>query len=486
MSDADFDLVVIGSGPAGERGAVAAANLGARVAMVEKGRMVGGAVANTGTLPSKTLRETALALSGIRARKLYGVDLSLRREATVADFMHHERVVSEHERERIMHNIGGVNVQLFPGRASFVDPHTVRVTPTTTSSGKEVQLKAAKVLIATGSAPFRPPEFPFADPRVHDSDNILTLQRLPHSLAVIGAGTIGCEYACTFTALGTQVQLIDGRDSLLPFLDHEVAHALQKAMERLGITFHWNERVTACASPAQGEVKLTLTSGAVVSVDQVLVAAGRASNTEELNLSAAGITAGKRGLLTVNEHFQTSVEHIYAAGDVIGFPALASTSMEQARVAMFHAFDADFLKSAVSPLLPTGIYTIPEVSMIGETEQTARDKKINYFIGRAHYRENARGQIIGDESGFLKLLFRKDDLTLIGVHVIGELASEVVHIGLMAMLTDSDAQIFNRACFNYPTLGDLYKQATYEMVRTNLRGSILERMSQAQKTGSHA
>jgi NAD(P) transhydrogenase len=373
-----------------------------------------------------------------------------------------------------------VKVQLFPGCASFVDPHTIRVAaaPGATGSEKDVLLTADKVLIATGSTPSRPPEFPFADPRVHDSDDILNVKQLPRSLAVIGAGTIGSECACTFAALGCEVHLIDGRDELMPFLDREIAHALEKGMQRLGITFHWKERVTSCEAPSKGDVNLTLTSGAVVSVDQVLVAAGRESNTAELNLTAAGITAGKRGLLTVNGHFQTSTPHIYATGDVIGFPALASTSMEQARVAMFHAFDADFLKTAVSPLLPSGIYTIPEVSMLGETEQTAREKNIEYYVGRAEYRQNARGQIIGDDSGLLKLLFRKSDLRLIGVHVIGEMATEVVHIGLMAMLTECNLQIFNRACFNYPTLGDLYKQATYNMVRTHLRDGILQQVGQ--------
>jgi NAD(P) transhydrogenase len=458
MKDPEFDLVVIGAGPTGEKGAVTAAIFGKKVAIVEKEAQVGGAVANTGTLPSKTLRETALALSGMKARELHGVDLSLRREATIADLMHHEKQVTAQERERILQYLSGAGVALVHGPAAFVDPHTLRVV----SPAGEKILRAGKVLIATGSAPFRPPEFSFEDPRICDSDEILHLKRLPERMAVVGGGVIGSEYACTFAALGVRVHLVDGRDRLLPFLDTEVASALADSMQQLGVQFHWKERVVACeAGPGGGEVTLRLTSGDEVIADTVLVAAGRVSCTADLGLKVAGVTVGKRGLIPVDRNFQTNVSHIYAAGDVIGFPALAATGMEQARVAMSHAFDLGF-KPEVSPLLPNGIYTIPEVSMVGETEESAKEKGIECIVGKALYRENARGAIVGDRSGFLKLLFRRDDKRLLGVHAIGEQASELVHVGLVAMLAGASWELFNRICFNYPTLGLLYQRAAYD------------------------
>jgi NAD(P) transhydrogenase len=458
MGEDSFDLVVIGAGPAGEKGAVTAAVFGKRVAIVEKEAQVGGAVANTGTLPSKTLRETALALSGWKARRLHGVDLSLRREATVADLMHHEKQVAAQERQRILQYLSNAGVVLHHGSASFLDSHTLRVT----SPAGERVLRAEKVLIATGSAPQRPPEFSFEDPRICDSDEILHLKCLPQRLAVVGGGVIGSEYACTFAALGVQVHLVDGRDQLLPFLDAEVSTALADSMQKLGIQFHWKERVVACEAPrGGGEVTLRLTSGGALAVDTVLVAAGRVSRTADLQLEAAGVTVGKRGLIPVDKNYQTNVPHIYAAGDVIGFPALAATGMEQARVAMSHAFDLGF-KAEVSPMLPNGIYTIPEVSMVGESEESAKEKGIECVVGKALYRENARGVIVGDRSGFLKLLFRRDDMRLVGVHAIGEQASELVHVGLVAMLSGATWELFNRICFNYPTLGLLYQRATYD------------------------
>ena len=460
-----FDLVVIGAGPAGEKGAIEAATFGKRVAIVEKGHNVGGAVANTGTLPSKTLRETALALSGLKARNLYGVDLSLRREARIADFMYHEQRVTASERARITHNLRHYNIDLYRGTASFVDSHAIRIANNRRDdqegvASSETLLRGEKILIATGSSPQRPKEFAFEDTRIHDSDEILTLDRLPKTLAVVGAGVIGSEYACTFAALGTKVDVIDGRDVLLPFLDMEVSRALKIAMEKLGIVFHLKEKVT-CVAPPDGELVLTLDSGEILKTEGVLIAAGRTSNTADLDLNAAGITPGKRGLLSVDAHFRTEVPNIYAAGDVIGFPALASTSMEQARVAMCHAFDKSY-KTAIANLLPTAIYTIPEVSTVGQTEESLNTNSVDYVVGRASYGQNARGDIIGDQTGFLKLLFNRPDMKLLGVHVIGELASELVHVGLMAMLTGSGVELFNRACFNYPTLGDLYKYAAYD------------------------
>jgi NAD(P) transhydrogenase len=480
MEPTSYDLIVIGSGPAGESAAAAASQFGKRAAIIERSALVGGASTNTGTLPSKTLRETALAISGLKARDLYGVDLSLRREATVAEFMFHERRVTANERKRVERSLSRHGVVVYHGTASFLDPHTIRVVseapphdgghghggahyhdPHHTPRCHEIHLHGETILIATGSSPVRPPQFPFDHGRVHDSDTILQLERVPRSLAVIGAGVIGAEYACTFAALGTEVWIVDGRDELLPFLDDEVSRALEDSMHgQLGIEFLWKNRVTRCEAHEYGDITLEFDTGGRLCVDAVLVAAGRASNTAALNLAAAGIEPGPRGLLTVDGRYRTSVPHIYAAGDVIGFPALASTSMEQARVAMCHAFGKGY-KTDLAPLLPTGIYTIPEASMAGVTEEDLKSQGVPYIVGRASYAHCARGEIIGDQVGFLKLLYRQDDMKLLGVHVIGEQASEVVHVGVIAMLAEATGDLFNRSCFNFPTLGDLYKIATY-------------------------
>ena len=453
-----YDLVVIGGGPAGIVGAATAAALGGSVAVVDSHAELGGAGVNTGTVPSKTLRETALALSGMRSRQLYGVDLSLRREATVADFLRHERNVKTGLNGMLQARLEDSHAAVYRGTGFFADAHTVRIQ---VASGGEVDLAARYVLIATGSSPIRPPLFPFSERGIYDSDSILNLDCVPRSLAVIGGGVIGSEYACTFAALGTQVHLIDGRDLLLPFLDKEVSHALAAAMERGGVRFHWKERAERCTKHGADGFELTLSSGKPVLVDAVLVAAGRKSNTANLNLSAAGVSANERGLITVDEHYRTQTAHVYAAGDVIGFPALASTSMLQARVAMSHAFNDSFEASAFN-LLPAGIYTIPEVGMVGETEESLRQKGVDFVVGRGPYLASPRGRIIGDSDGFLKLLFRCGDMQLLGVHVIGEQATEMVHLGMIGMMAGFTADKFAKACFNIPTLGDLYKTAALD------------------------
>jgi NAD(P) transhydrogenase len=295
---------------------------------------------------------------------------------------------------------------------------------------------------------------------VWDSDEILELEQMPRRLAVIGAGVIGIEYASTFDALGAEVHVVDGRDELLPFLDEELSRRLLGAMQELGVRFHWKERVTSCAAPARGPIRLMLTSGKSLAVDAVLVAAGRRACIEELGLEAAGLAADERGLVRVDERYRTSARHIYAAGDVIGFPSLASVSAEQARIAVCRAFGAG-LKVDLDPLFPSGIYTIPEVSAIGATEESLREKKIDYVVGTAEYANNARGAIIGDRTGFLKLLFQRSDMKLLGAHMLGEHATELVHIGLMTMLCGGGAAELQRACFNVPTLANLYKDAAY-------------------------
>jgi NAD(P) transhydrogenase len=454
-----FDLIVLGGGPAGSSGAAAGGMLGKRVALVERSPLLGGAGINTGTLPSKTLRETSLMLSGWRARRLLGVDLSLRREATVTDFMEHKIRVTDRERQRVVANLALRQVVTYKGDGSFLDPHTIRVIG---KSGEETLLRGERILIATGSSPLRPPEFAFEEERVYDSDEILTLKSMPGKLVVIGGGVIGSEYAGTFAALGSEVHLVDGRDCLMPFLDAEVSKGLEKAMAANGVRFHWHERVLSCDSSDPNRVVLNLSSGATLEGDGVLVCAGRCSNTPQLNLAAAGVTPGNRGLVPVGAHYQSvDVPHIYAAGDVIGPPALAATGIEQARVAVCHAFGETF-KAEVSSLLPTGIYTIPEASCVGDTEEALQQKQIPYFAGRARYEDIPRGQIIGDTTGFLKLLFHQEDMRLLGVHVMGEHATEIVHLGLIAMMMNATADLFNLACFNYPTLGDLYKYAAYD------------------------
>jgi NAD(P) transhydrogenase len=464
MPHPTYDLIVIGSGPAGEKGAAQAAYFGKKVALIEREPVLGGAAANTGTLPSKTLRETALYLSGFRQRGLYGVNMSLKEKVTARDFLFRERQVQHTEHLRIIANLKRHQVDLYNGSASFVDAHTVRLE----NRGVDpVTLTGAHVLIAVGSHPFRPPVFPFHDARVYDSDTILNLHDIPRAMLVVGGGVIGCEYACMFSALGIKVTLLEGRDRLLAFLDAEVAQLLTRCMIEMGIDVRFNEQVAGVVAKPGG-LTATLASGAKLAADTILVAAGRSGNTDKLNLPAAGIAVGKRGCIDVNDRYQTNIPHIYAAGDVIGFPALAATSMEQARVAMVHAFDLKY-KTRVAALLPYGIYTIPECSMAGETEDALTKKGVACISGTAAYSANARGQIIGAKDGFLKLLFAPDTMKLLGVHAIGEQASELVHIGLVALHAGATADLFIETCFNYPTLGELYKYATYDALGRRAR-----------------
>jgi NAD(P) transhydrogenase len=453
-----YDLIVIGAGPAGEKGAAQAAYFGKRVVVVEREPYPGGAGTNTGTVPSKTLRETALYFSGLNRHSLYGVDYQLKSELTVKELMYREHEVVRSLRQVISENLGRHRIDVIHGLGSFEDPHTVRVVA---AGQPDRVLQAEVILIATGSVPTRPTDVPFEDPRVHDSDEILELERLPRTLAVVGAGVIGCEYTTIFGALGIKVTLIDGRDRLLGFLDAELADQLRLQMGFLGIDLRLKEGVSRYVPEADG-VRLELQSGDSLVVDQVLVAAGRVANVGKLAIERAGLGVNKRGLIAVNERYQTSVEHIYAAGDVIGFPALASTSMEQARVAMVHAFDLPKYKTQVAPIFPLAVYTIPEIAMAGETEESCRQHRIDYCVGRGFYRTNARGQITGDLSGEVKLIFRYPDKRLLGVHIIGEIAAELIHVGLMALQTECTIDMFVNTVFNYPSLGDAYKYAAYD------------------------
>lgn len=454
---ADYDLVVIGSGPAGEKGAVQAAYFGKRVALVERAPRLGGSALNTGTIPSKTLRETALYFSGLRQRGLYGIDYSLKEGLTVHDFMHREQVVVSQERQIIEQNLARHKVEVVWGSGSLVDPHTVRVE---TPGGETRDLNTEFILVATGSSPFHPPDVPFDHELIYDSDSILNMKFIPKCMAVVGGGVIGCEYASLFTALGVQVTLVESRDRLLPVVDDEIAAHLETQLTQLGLRFIFNERVTK-TEIREGQVHLQLKSGADLDCDIAMFAAGRQSNVEGLGLEALGVILGERGLIRVNEHYQTNIPNIYAAGDVIGFPALASTSMEQARVAMVHAFNLHY-KERVSPVLPYAIYTIPEISMVGLSEDECIAKQIPYLVGRAYYANNPRGQIIGEVHGMVKLIFSPGDKKLLGVHHIGEMSAELVHIGAHVLASGQTIDAFIMAVYNYPTLSDSYKYAAYD------------------------
>jgi len=451
---ATYDLVVIGSGPAGEKGAAQAAYFGKRVAMVEKAAPhLGGACTNTGTLPSKTLRESALALTGMTSRGLEAAVLALPRPYAASTLMHRERMVVCEERERIARNVDRHKIDLFPGTAAFVDAHTVRVS--------DKLLDADFFLIATGSRPHRPSWIPFPEPEIYDSDEILEIETIPESLIVMGSGVIACEYACIFAALGTHVTLMDGRDRLLGFLDGEVGERFAAELERLGLWLRLGDSPVSCAvDPQTRTCSVGTERGRTETAAAVLAAAGRSGNVQGLGLEALGIAPDERGNLPVNEHFQTALPHVYAAGDVVGFPGLASTSMEQGRVAMCHAFRLSY-KTRVNPLFPYGIYTIPEISYVGLNEEELRSKGIDYLVGRAFMRDNARGEILGAESGFLKLIFTPDK-KLLGVHALGPSVTELIHIGQMALLQGATIDLFIDAVFNYPTLSELYKYAAYD------------------------
>lgn len=464
-----FDLVVIGSGPAGEKGAVQAAYFGHRVVVVEKADEPGGAAVHTGTLPSKTLRETALYLSGHRSRELYGISVKLDDpHAAVPRLIARKDAIAASESLRIRANLTRHGVELVRGAARFVEPNVV-VIPTETG---ERRIRGRFFLIATGSVPRSPPDVPISEPDVYDSDEILGIDHLPDRLVVLGAGVIGCEYACMFAALGVKVTLVEARTQFLPFLDFEIGRRLERVMTQLGIEIRKGHRWGSIHRAQRGHLLCDLvdgpptpdrpggTVGSVLECEKLLFAAGRVGATAGLGLETIGLAPDARGALGVDEHFRTSVPNVYAAGDVIGFPALASTSMEQARVAVCHAFGIDYKKS-VGPMLPYGIYTIPEVSCVGETEETAREKKLDYVVGRAFYKDNARGQIQGDLEGMTKLIVHRTTRRLIGVHLVGERATELVHIGQAVMHLGGTVDALIEMVFNYPTLSESYKYAAY-------------------------
>jgi len=460
-----FDLVIIGTGPAGEKAAAQAGYFGKRVVIVERAPEPGGAGVHTGTLPSKTLRETALYLSGHQSRALYGVAVELDRNAELEHLMARKNAIAESESRRIRQNLARHHVTYVRGVARVDAPNTVRVE---TSEGIRT-LSSEVILVATGSRPYRPKDIDFADDRIHDSDEVLAIGRLPDRLVILGAGVIGCEYACMFAALGTRVTLVDTRDKILPFLDHEIIERLSGAMQKLGVELRQNVRWTSVAREGEN-VRVVLSDGTDVEADQLLFAAGRLGNTDGLGLDTVGVKTDSRGYVTVDDTYRTNVPSIFAAGDVVGFPALASVSMEQGRVAMCHAFGFDY-KKRVSRMMPYGIYTIPETSAIGETEESSREKGIDAVVGRALYEGNARGKITGDTEGMTKLVVDAKTKKLLGVHVIGENATELVHIGQAVLHLEGSVDLFIDMVFNFPTLAETFKYAAYDCLGAIARRS---------------
>lgn len=458
-----YDLIVIGAGPAGEKGASKAAQYGKRVALIERAPYPGGAGINTGTVPSKTLRESALYFSGLRQRGLYGIDYSLKENLTVKDFMYRERRVVRKERKMITEHIEHHEIELIHGEASLKDAHTVHIR----SSKEEQEIAGEVILVATGSSPHHPPEIPFDHELICDSDSILNLKFLPKTMAVVGGGVIGTEYASIFTALGIHVTLIEPKGRIISFVDSEIGQRLMDQLLKLGINFIFDDRM-ATIERRKDQVHLTLEKGGPLNVEVALIAAGRQSNVEVLNLEEVGVRLGQRGLILVDENYRTNIPNVYAVGDVIGFPALASTSMEQARAAVIHAFDLKY-KESLAPFLPLAVYAIPEISAIGLTEDDCKEKNIPYLVGRSYYEENARGQIIGDLSGMIKLVFSPTDKKLLGAHIIGEQASELIHIASHVLLVGGSIDEFIEAVYNYPTLSDSYQYAAYDGLANHAR-----------------
>lgn len=461
MDEFDYDLVVIGSGPAGHHAAIQAAKLRKRVMMAERKGTVGGVCVNVGTIPSKTIRESVLYLSGYRQHGIYGKSYRLKERITLHDLMTRVEPIVRHEIDVMRDQLQRNGVEVADAEASFLDSHRILLR-SLDGTGERV-VSARYVMIAVGSEATRDPRFPQDGRLIFSSDDMVNLDELPRTLAVVGGGVIGCEYACIFAALGVRVTLIDMRLRLLDFVDAEIAEALTYHMRMNRITLRLAETVAGAeAAETQGmrRVSIVLDSGKRISADKVLSSVGRIGASARLNLDAAGIQADSRGRIAVNEFYQTENPHIYAAGDVIGFPSLASTSMAQGRLAACHAFG---VQARWEPaLFPYGIFTIPEISFVGHSEEELTESKIPYEIGKAHYREIARGQILGDSIGMLKLIFHHDTRELLGVHIIGEGAVELVHIGQAVLAHRGKVDYFIENVFNYPTLAECYKSAAFD------------------------
>lgn len=455
----EYDLVVIGSGPGGQKAAIAAAKLGKSVAVIERGLMLGGVCVNTGTIPSKTLREAVVYLTGMSQRELYGASYRVKEKITPADLLARTQHVIGREIDVVRSQLMRNRVELYVGHARFVDAHTVQVEDP--SRAESVAVSGRNIVIATGTKPLRPSGVEFDDSRVLDSDGILDLKTIPTSMVVVGAGVIGIEYASMFAALGTKVTVVEKRPTMLDFCDPEIVEALRFHLRDLAVTFRFGEEVTGVDVGTTGTLT-TLASGKQIPAETVMYSAGRQGQTEHLNLEAAGLEADARGRIFVDDDYQTKVDHIYAVGDVIGFPALAATSMDQGRLAAYHAFGEPC--KAMTELQPIGIYSIPEVSYVGASEVDLTKDSIPYEVGVSRYRELARGQIAGDSYGMLKLLVSTEDLKLLGVHIFGTNATEMVHIGQAVMGCGGTVEYLVDAVFNYPTFSEAYKVAALDVM----------------------
>jgi len=452
MAEKPYDLVVIGSGPAGQKAAIAAAKLHKRVAVIDRRGMLGGASLHSGTIPSKTLREAVLYLSGFRQRPFYGKDYTLKDNVSLEDLEFRVGTVMQRELGIVKNQLRRNGVDVVEGTARFHDDHAVEVR----CASETTTIETARVLIAAGSRPARTPEVPIDGDRIFDSD-LGSRGALYKDLVVVGAGVIGLEYASMFAALGVRVTLVDQRASVLEFVDEEIVETLCYHLRQLGVVFRLGESLQSVERTADGAIDARLVSGKRLRAEALLYTVGRRANTDGLQLEAVGLKPDERGRIKVNRYFQTEKPHIYASGDVIGFPALASTSMEQGRLASCHMFGLPC--ESAPELLPYGIYTIPEISMVGRTEQQLTKERIPYEVGIARYEELAKGQILGAESGLLKILFAPEDRRILGVHIIGENAAELVHLGQTAIALGGTLDTFRDLVFNYPTLAEAYKVA---------------------------
>ncbi|WP_018502155.1 Si-specific NAD(P)(+) transhydrogenase [Parafrankia discariae] len=454
----EVDVLVIGSGPGGQKAAIAAAKLGRSVAVVDKRDMIGGVCINTGTIPSKTLREAVMYLTGLAQREVYGQSYRLKDEITVADLSARTQHVIGREIDVIRSQLTRNRVQVLSGLATFLDPNTVSVRGP--GGVEERQVRANKIIIATGTRPARPDSVDFDGRTVVDSDQILDIDRIPGSMVVVGAGVIGIEYASMFAALGTKVTVVERRDRMLDFCDLEIIEALKYQLRDLAVTFRFRESVVS-VERHNGGTLTTLESGKKIPADTVMYSAGRQGLTEVLQLQNAGLSADNRGRILVGPDFRTEVDHIYAVGDVIGFPALAATSMEQGRLAAYAAC-GEPATGMRAELMPIGIYTIPEISYVGNTEDELTERSVPFEVGIARYRELARGAILGDSYGMLKLLVSPEDGRLLGIHVFGTGATELVHIGQAVMGCGGTVNYLVDTVFNYPTLAESYKVAALD------------------------
>ena len=456
MSAVRYDLAVVGSGPSGQRAAVAAAKMKKRVAVVEARSVVGGVCINTGTIPSKTMREAVMHLSGYNYRTVYGMNYRVKEKITMADLAFRVQSVIKTEVDVTEAQLSRNGIDVVHGVARFVDPNKLCVA----GPQSETTLEADRIILAVGTRPASSPKVPINGRTIVNSDQVLELPELPRTLIVVGGGVIGVEYACMFAILGVRVTLIEKRNKLLEFADQEIVESLSYHLRDSRVTMRLGEEVCDVEELADGTVVANLESKKKVSGDALLYAVGRQGNVDELNLAAAGLEADGRGRIPVDEHYQTKVPHIFAVGDVVGFPSLASVSMEQGRIAAARAFD-DHATTSNPGFYPYGIYTIPEISFIGKTEEQLTDEDVPYEVGMAYYRETARGQIRGDTTGRLKLVFHRDTRLVLGVHIIGEGAAELIHIGQAVMTLGGTVDYFIDTVFNYPTLAECYKVAAF-------------------------